>query len=102
MGDYKQWHWLPEELVKHCVDIGSSSSTCMNCGKGAFPEDTVHNRVAGYGPAGRVGCGTEFKYYYCGYIWKTPGQENYGDVADMFKKNIGKWYPHLTWIEEVR
>lgn len=53
---------------KECIDIGSWSSTCCNCGKEALPDEKAHLTRVGYGPQnGDPGCGITWKYYTSGY-----------------------------------
>lgn len=40
------------------VQIGSSMSKCLGCGKSAGPDDDGHTTIYGYGPEnGKPGCG---------------------------------------------
>jgi len=47
--------------------VGSFSSKCGACGKGADPNETHHNTVLGYGPK-QDGCGALFTELDCSYI----------------------------------
>lgn len=56
-------------LNKPILLIGSSSSDCGMCGKGANPYAKTHDRIMAYGPNnGEPGCGVEWtqvtSFYY--------------------------------------
>lgn len=66
------------------IDIGRSSSTCCNCGRGALPSELGHYTLAGYDvKPGEVGCGIKWKYMYSNYT--GPG------VGERMRKK----FPHL-------
>jgi hypothetical protein len=50
--------WVSEALI-----VGTDSSKCGACGRGAFPTDKQHTTLAGYRDAGKPSdCGVVWRY----------------------------------------
>jgi len=75
-------------LEKNALSIDDWSSTCVNCGQGAIPEEKTHESVIGYGVAdGTKGCGIKWEF-----------------LTSMYGNNISSKYavemrPDLKWID---
>ena len=66
------------------LNIGTWSSKCEECGKGADPSEKTHDTILGYGAKNEVGCGVEWTHVTTGYA----GNE----------KLVGLMRPDLTCV----
>jgi hypothetical protein len=80
-GQTSTREWLAEALI-----VGTFSSRCGACGRGAFPSDETHDRLAGYGCAGEA---TD-----CGVRWRFVTTDYAGPHMEEATRNLR---PDLEW-----
>lgn len=74
------------------IEIGSWSSKCLNCGKGADPSETGHYRELGYStPPNTAGCGEKWDEVSISYVY-----ENMEETVEYLKAHR---FPHLASLK---